>query len=200
MHKPVLTIRNHLPFSLEGFRGADPLPTLAKALAVLKRLTLDHHVSAGTALGIHRDGAFIPHDTDLDLAVVLDWRKDHYPTAVTLTTAMAKANLPCVRSLITEGQPVQLVFGDADNRGMLVDLEFYYSGITKGKLVHYKPEGTVTISPRKTRLRAFRDLNVPLPEPIGDYLTERYGDWKTPTKEKGAWQAYTSCFTPWPTP
>lgn len=197
MHKPAITVKNLGDFSLAGFAGTDPTPTLASLLTALAPLNLDFHLSAGTALGIHRDQRFIPHDTDVDLALRTDWSLDQTATASAIREAMAGHNLPCVRTLYVDEHPIQLVFVDTLNDNTLIDLEFYYAGITPGKYVHYKPEGYLTISPYNTRYRAFGDLSVPLPEPIEEYLTERYGQWQTPTNEKGDWQDYTACFTPW---
>lgn len=198
MDKPKLTIRNHGAFSLEGFRGTNPLPTLNRTIDLLNaNLTAPYHLSAGTALGIHRDGMFILHDTDLDISVILPWEGDHYDLALGLVRAFAHANIPLVRSIIAGRKPIQLVFSDLENHGTLIDVEMYFTGITEGKAVHYKPEGYITLPVFSVRPRAFCGLTVPMPDPIEDYLEYRYGDWKTPTTMKGAWQEYTKALTLW---
>lgn len=198
MTKPDLTVRNIGSFSLEGFQGVDPLPTLEKVIGLLRGLKVFFHVSAGTALGIYRDKAFIPHDTDLDLAVVLDWKQDNYETTDIIVQRFARNNLPLVRSLVTGSQTVQLVFIDLGNHQTLIDVEFYYTGILKYRWVHYKEEGYISLpSYYGVKDVDFRGVAVPLPDPIEDYLKKRYGNWQTPTKEKGAWQAYTKALHLW---
>lgn len=201
MKKPEITVRNIGYFSLDGFQGRDPLPTLTRAVSYLRNLELKFHVSAGTALGIHRDKGFIPHDTDLDLAVVLPWKKDHYELVAKLVKKFAGANMPVVRMLLVGQKPIQLIFSDLLHEGTLVDLEFYYTGIIKHRWVHYKPEGYISL-PSYYGIKDVEFPNgtiqtVPLPDPIEDYLTKRYGDWQTPTKEKGAWQTYTKALHLW---
>lgn len=197
MTKPHLIITNHNPFNLQGFGQVDPLPTLSKALSVLNQTGLPHYLSAGTALGIVRDNGFIPHDTDIDIAIPLSWDEDQYELTKELVKIFAHNNLLLVRSILTGQKPVQLVFSDLLNHQVLVDVEFYYAGLVPEKLVHTKPEGTITTSPYNVAHRAFEGFSVPLPDPIDDYLTERYGDWRTPYGKKGDWKDYTQVFTPW---
>lgn len=197
LRKPQLTIRNHFPFSLSAFEDRDPLVTLTRVLPLLQPLNLKHYLSAGTALGIHRDGRFIPHDTDIDLAVELTEDADSYQVATELVRTLSQNNMPLVRSIVADDQPVQLVFVDLKNRSLLVDIEFYYEGITDGAVVHMKPEGTITLPRQGVGMYPFGGIEVPMPKPIDTYLRDRYGDWQTPTKEKGDWQNYTSAFKSW---
>lgn len=197
MKRPNLTIKNHLPFTLKGFGDVDPLPTLKRTLDLLAGTDLRRCLSAGTALGIHRDKGFIPHDTDLDLAIELPWEGDWYPLTLELVRRFSRENIPLVRSIVLGQRPIQLVFADALHDRVLIDVEFYYVGLLKEKTVHYKPEGRIVLPLFGVAPYAFRGLTVPMPHPIDDYLESRYGDWETKTKEKGAWQAYTRAFTAW---
>lgn len=197
MDKPTFITTTHIQFALHGFRERDPLPTLKRALSALSRLKLKHCLSAGTALGLYRDKRFIPHDTDIDIAVMLPWNKDHYPLTVDLVREMAQRNLPTSRSVLMGDKPAQLVFMDLENHEILVDIEFYYSGVIKDHFVHHKEEGVVVMPRYSTRVRAFGPVTAPFPNPIEQYLKNRYGAWEIPEAEKGDWKAYTTAFRPW---
>lgn len=200
LSKPDITVRNYGDLTLRPF-PADPLPTLDTALELLDELPAYAH--GGTALGIYRDKRFIPHDSDVDLSLNLDWRKDHYSLTVELVRRFAQANMTLLRSLIAGDKPCQLVFTDLANHGVWLDLEIYYTGIKRGHHVHYKPNGAVVLPSRLVSdqtLHSFRGLDVPIPKPTEDYFACRYGpDWQTPMQHKGRWEDYTPVFTPWKT-
>lgn len=199
MDTPKLEVRNIGALDLKPFGSVDPMPTLERAVSALNRLDLNYFVSAGTALSLHRDKAFIPHDTDLDFAVHLPWNQSHHDTTIKIVRLFAQMNMPVNRFIVCENKPVQLVFRDLSRPdGVLIDVEFYYSGLIKRKMVHYKPEGYITIRPYKRAERAFKGLILPFPAPIEPYLKERYGkNWKIPNGKKGDWKDYTEIFTPW---
>ena len=59
-----LEVRNHCRFAMTPHSQTDPLPVLRRAA----ELVAPHRMwlGAGSLLGMHRDGGFIPHDTDID--------------------------------------------------------------------------------------------------------------------------------------
>jgi LicD family len=147
--------------------------TLQKGVDQIKRY---HYVlNAGTALGLYRDGDFIPNDTDIDVVILTDEPFEIGP----LEGFEVYQNFD-------NGVPVQRCFQDKDN-GAIFDIYFYYR----------KP-GNIAVSPYS------HDLVIPLglyynrkklntkygkfyfPSPIEDYLQANYGlDWRTPKEDKG---------------
>jgi len=186
MQKPNIKVRRYGKFSLAGFGDIDPLPTLK--LASHKLSKFDYHVSAGTALGIYRDDGFIAHDTDLDFAVLVE-------SDISDEIIEAMKGFELVYKVFDDNKVHQVVFVDKGNKRCLVDVELYY--IDDTHMTHYKPEGIIKLKKYQSFEHKFKDMAVRLPYPIEDYLTERYGEWKTPAKAKGDWKDYTKCFTPW---
>ena len=58
--------------SLEPLEGKDCFDILNRGIKILESMGLKYWISAGTALGLYRDGDFIPHDTDIDVEILLD--------------------------------------------------------------------------------------------------------------------------------
>lgn len=88
-----------------------------------------------------------------------------------------------------------MVFKDMDNNGVLIDLEFYYRD--GDKVTHVKPEGLQTMDYMGRIVYQFKGHRLYIPAEPDKYLTQRYGDWRTPYGKKGDWKEYTKCFKPW---
>lgn len=133
-------------------------------------------LECGVLLGIYREGKLLDHDDpDIDFTVLEPFDheqiKNHF--------------LDNGYSLFAEGQH-QLVMRKRD---VLLDISFYtledddlvMSIHGAGKAVQpyylFNPLGTIE----------FEDRSYPTTNDIEAYLVQRYGDWKTPKKEKRPW-------------
>lgn len=135
-------------------------------------------LSDGSALGCHREGAFIDSDFDVDIGVWIE-------------------SIPAVWEVL-QGEPTR----DRDHqlwrmdRGIKVDVHgheregdkvFFRLG-RQAELRYVFPaylfDGFETAT--------FYDRPVLLPSPIDDYLTAHYGDWRTPTS-KWRWDSSPPC-------
>ena len=67
MDKPLLMVKNHLPFTISPLKGKHAEKTLSKGMSCLSDYTA--WLSAGTLLGFYRDCRLIPHDTDIDIGL-----------------------------------------------------------------------------------------------------------------------------------
>lgn len=149
---------------------------------MLDSLGIRFWLSAGTALGLYRDGDFIPHDTDLDIGTLeITGRFDEMDRAF---DEAGFSRLEATHPSLTDKFQRAYLF-----LGVLFDI---YSYTREGDtIVAYTDSGKL-VKP----YGLFEDLNgvrfrgraYPLPDPIEDYLEMRYGpDWRTPKTQKDAW-------------
>lgn len=153
---------------------------LAEAGAVLDKLGVKWWLSAGTALGFHRDGGFIPHDSDIDVGI------EGLPR--NLPTAFYKAGF---RKHKFE-RNFQRSFAKDD-----VLFDIYVFNKSADKMISDTTIGKI-IKPYKlfTQLGEieFAGKKYPVPNPIEDYLEVRFGaSWRTPQKSKGKWYHDAPC-------
>ena len=173
----------HVVYELAG-ASLSPIPPGKGRPALIRGLDDTAHlkrwVDAGTLLGLVRDSDFIPHDTDIDIAVIL-----------TPDEGLA-LDLPAgdvVRQVRWQHLPMQFAYW---HDGVIVDLYFYYSGIEKGYLVNCNTNCVLRIPDKyaQAELGSFEwsGLSIPTPSPVDDYLEWTYGsDWRTPKSDKGLW-------------
>jgi phosphorylcholine metabolism protein LicD len=155
---------------------------LAAGADLLDGLGLWWWLSAGTALGVVRDGRLIPHDTDLDVGVLDD------PPGVLDRVHLAFA---AVGWAPARTMPYQRAY---TSRGVIFDVYAYrrsgdqlVADTDCGRLA--KPAGLFD----PLAWLPFAGRLYPLPSPPAEYLQVRYGPgWRTPTRSKGPWQAETA--------
>lgn len=150
---------------------------LAAGADLLDGLGVHWWLSSGTALGIHRDGGLIPWDTDLDVEVL-----DGPGLLDTIDTAFRRSGFQSARMM-----PYQRAYR---SRGVVFDI---YAYRRDGEdLVVDTEHGRMAIPSRLVERPArveFVGHVYPMPHPVEEYLTVRYGpDWSTPTRAKRPWQ------------
>jgi hypothetical protein len=137
-------------------------------------------VDAGTLLGLVRDGKFIPHDTDIDIAVIADKKS--------LVNFVAP-EIELARSVYLNDLPMQIAYLD---QGILVDFYFYYPSLSGEHLINVNAECILKL-PSDLLLpiqESWIDLIgiVPTPYKVSEYLEWTYGvDWKVPKTKKSKW-------------
>lgn len=149
----------------------DPIKDLKKTAHILNKYNLKWHLSFGTALGFYRDKGFIKGDTDIDINIMAD---DTTPVDTLIDEFTIFYYL--VRSVMFKGKQMQLAFQGDDK--FIIDLCFFYPN--ENGVYSYCEGGmwqdqNYNIRNLKTKYGKF-----PIPTPIEEYLTDRYGDWKTP--------------------
>jgi hypothetical protein len=152
--------------------------TLSKAKS---QLNCSWWISAGTAIGLYRDGDFIPSDTDIDIGVRSKIGQSH----------IVLDGFKLIRTMEWRTRPIQTAY--IDTNGCIFDIYYYYDDILEDKLVTVseygyvhqkkgfivKPNFGVKELPTKYGMLPFLD-------PIEEYLVDRFGDdWKTPKSSKG---------------
>lgn len=158
----------------------NPSSTLFAGLRALEGCP-PHWVSCGTLLGLHRDGRFIPTDTDIDIGMRVS-------KGFNFDVEMPKRFRP-LRTLTVDGVgPMQMAFKDSEQNDCIFDIYFYYTDIGK--------EGELTNINSCTPTLCKPDFKVGIwHSPIGDipapldrdaYCEMRYGpNWRTPSNKKG---------------
>jgi cytidyltransferase-like protein len=169
----------------------------ASAAKILDLMGVKWWIDAGTCLGAIREANFIGYDPDIDVGIWTD-----KPTEVSedLIERMKKADFALVhRWAGPDGRLTELSFHKAEVK---IDVFFFFE--RNGLAWHgaYGPEnenGTgeynrflshvFTLSLfSELKVVDFVGLKVKVPNPVEQYLTERYGpDWKTPKKDYQYW-------------
>lgn len=149
---------------------------LAAGADLLDGLGVHWWLSSGTALGVHRDGGLIPWDTDLDVEVL-----DGPGLLDTIDTAFRGGGFEPVRAM-----PYQRAY-----RSRRVVFDIYAYRRAGDELVADTEHGRLTTPSRLVEHPArveFADRVYPMPNPVEEYLTVRYGpDWSTPRRSKRPW-------------
>lgn len=175
---------HRFPFDISKPLGPEALGVLALGCNILQDLGENYRVTDGTALGLFRDGRFIPHDNDIDVDV-LDCIRP-----VKLLYKFIANGFSLGRLVISDGKVHQAVFFDVNDT--LFDIVFWYS--RESCIVSFSEPGYLRKQSaeyflEKTRLK-FCDIEVVLPGNMNSWLNYRYGtDWAIPKTYKGDWKA-----------
>lgn len=166
-------IRNAYGISLS------PMP--AHAPEVLRegvdKLKMPYWLTTGTLLGLYRDKRLIPHDTDLDVAVM---GYDHV-WADLITQLLG---FQVIRIVINHNKVQQIAF---KRREVIFDVFVYWPRENALMWDNYGESGRLEIAHEElvdmqtlqTEYGTFK-----VPRNVNRYLTDLYGNWKVPSKDK----------------
>jgi hypothetical protein len=174
----------HNSFRPEPLEGKDANLVLKLGCDILEKLNLKYWISAGTLLGIYRDYNFIPHDTDIDVEILLDYQCNWH----LIRENFEKNEFLLIRSMFNNEIPVQLAFNYV-HENIIFDIYFFrqnetelYSNTDCGTLYYPKNKFNNLTSIK------FNGRDYPCPEPKW-YCEFRYGEnWNIKTSSKQSWQ------------
>ncbi len=155
--------------------GPGLLKTVVEAA---EKLNITLFLTYGTLLGHYRDGGFIKHDWDIDLGML----EEDIPKMPLLQDAVKKKGY-----VLARGSRHRMAFRDRDNL-IHLDIDYYFR--KEGRMVHYvynvKKRELYTFSYPSDIFRSFsevkflNDIRSFAPVDAERFLTETYGDWRTP--------------------
>lgn len=137
----------------------------------------NYWLSSGTALGLYRDGDFIPNDTDIDIGISVT--EGETPILPILE------GFELVRDCYHGGKPMQLAFRDTEN-GVIFDIYFFYDIGMSASYYNFCEIGEWFYPKMEIKELETKYGSYPFPSPIETYMERRYGStWKTPSNKKG---------------
>lgn len=174
------------------FPIADAKQTLADFLALFPTTQLPWFLVSGTFLGLIRENGFLAHDYDIDLGVfedeidiqavrvailasdkfVLKKYDHHKSTLFQAKTASKNADVPYILKIIHVS-------------GIHIDLFIHYRDTTQTPAIYWHGSSLHRWENSAFALKSydFYDHQVLGPADADTYLTENYGDWRTPVTE-----------------
>jgi len=157
---------------------------------VLESTKATYRLADGTALGLYREGGFIPHDNDIDVEVLGDAQLE------AISKLLFSSGMRLGRKMIYKGKIQQLVFYNEKN--IIFDIVVWYE-LNDSTIINYSERGYRRSQDasffNKGNLDSinFRGRQYPLPGEIEKWLEMRYGnDWRVPKTYKGDWKE--ECF------
>jgi len=178
-----LKVKEHEPVTMTPLSEIpNPADTLFTGLRALEGFP-PHWISCGTLLGLHRDGTFIPDDTDIDIGMKVY-------KGIKLDLEMPARFRP-LRTLTVDGiGPMQLAFKDSEQNDCIFDIYFYYVDLKKDVLININTRTPILNKPASVfdMIEMWDSPIGPLPCPIDRdaYCKMRYGpNWRTPSNKKG---------------
>lgn len=178
---------------LEGAAAAKANTLLRKVSALFGRHGIRFCIDGGTLLGIVREGRLLPWDNDLDFFVPAD----QAPHILKLRwhLLLLGCKLKCSDVLETTGPMPKggariykiKLLRRIDGQRIVIDLIFKYPDATHFHwLVGSNPHVHKKVARRfydTLETISYEGATLPVPSDVESYLTERYGDWRTPKKE-----------------
>ena len=173
-------------YSIKRRLNDDDIEKMSKKCGVLESLYCNYRLTDGTALGLYREGGFIPHDDDIDIDIL-------NATDEQIIGLKNKMEMRIVREVVLNKKTQQIAF--CDKEGFIFDLVFWYQ--ENEFIFNYCEKGYERIQ----NIKFFKDLNsinfrgkqYPMPGAIEEWLEMRYGnDWRVPKTYKGDWKE--ECF------
>jgi len=167
-----MEIIHHRPFRLSPM-DLDFAPDVLRQAYKLK----EAFISAGTLLGLYRDGDFIPGDSDIDIDII---GYDGIGEYIFKTLG----HMDLIRTTYHSNRPQQIAFM---YRTIIFDVWILWRN--GDSVINYNDMGVmkkpVSFYDNPSKLET-KYGNFLAPGPIDEYLKFRYGpDWKTPKKSKG---------------
>lgn len=172
----------------DDFSKADAIAALSDFADALPLSEWGWYVVSGTFLGLHRDGGFLAHDYDIDVGI----HGEQVDVNQLVNTLAAHPNF-VTKKVDQHVEITQSADGllHLEKVPALVKL-IHENGLNLDVFVHYTENGRCwhgsiihrwENSPFELVRATLEGIEVNAPADADRYLTENYGDWRTPVKE-----------------
>lgn len=168
----MMQIINHKDFLMLPLYGKDALAVLLVGLTALKGYKV--WIAAGTLLGLYRDKQFIPHDTDIDVAIVGNWSQE-MPEEFELIRTVTDVDRDLQYQTAFMHKPTQIIFDVFNHQPY--DETHFQNRRENDEIIFTDRSIVEPLSEIKYKGHKF-----PCPNDLDKYLTTWYGDWRTPVK------------------
>jgi len=172
----------------DDFSKADAVTALRDLANTLPLDKWPWYVVSGTFLGLHRDGGFLAHDYDIDVGIhgediSVDELVEVLAASPNFVTKKVDLHIEITQDedgllhLIKVPALVKLIH----ENGLNLDVFIHYTENKRcwhGSIIHRWENSPFTLIKRE-----LEGVPVYAPEDADRYLTENYGDWKTPVKD-----------------
>ncbi|MBZ0333217.1 hypothetical protein [Marinobacter sp. AL4B] len=172
----------------DDFSKRDAVRALQDLAEALPLAVWPWYVISGTFLGLHREGGFLAHDYDIDVgihgeSISVDELVKTLANRLEFATKKVDLHVEITQDdhgklhLIKVPALVKLVH----ENGLNLDVFIHYTenaSCWHGSIIHRWENSPFTLVRRE-----LEGVPVNAPEDADRYLTENYGDWKTPVKE-----------------
>jgi len=187
-----LELRHWRPFNIEPIEGKEALKTMQRGCEILQKTQTNYWISSGNLLGVVRDKKLIPHDTDIDVNVSLEFDSlDANIKSKQILLGFTNDKFEVIRTVVYKNHFMQLAFMDTKT-DVIFDIYFFYSGIEARFGVNLNPEGVIKKPIKfinRTNILVYNGVTYPIPRYLTQFMEWRFGkDWRTPAKSKIPWQ------------
>jgi hypothetical protein len=167
------------PFEINKPMSSSAFDIMKKGVSILEKMDIEYCLADGTLLGIFRDNCIIPHDTDIDVAVL------HPVNTLGIERQFKRNGFKVGRKVVVDKKVQQIVFYTQDE--VLFDIIFY----TKiGTNVYAFPESDFYFKHlsnhyEKFVQKSFKNYDFYLPQYTELWLEHVYGkNWNIPKSTK----------------
>jgi len=166
---------------------SDATEILQTFSAYVPRERFRWYIISGTFLGLHREGGFLPHDIDLDFGIdAEDLDLNALISTLEQIPDMAIKNITDIPTLRIEEETITFdekpgIIKLLHSSGIQIDIFIHH--LLDGKRVHGSKIHLWANTPYGLTTRTLAGIDVFCPDNPDQYLTENYGDWRTPITE-----------------
>lgn len=160
---------------LKNFDASAARDCLFALKDALDRARIEFFLVGGTALGCIREGDFISFDSDIDVGV-----RPGTPPEDIIEAVAGQPGIDYLYHDVHRDQVIRIRFGAPSGIGGDVflyqeDEDGHWCGVQRGALAVKWRDFHFHLAPVEFHGRSFL-----IPDPVEQYLTENYGDWRTP--------------------
>lgn len=176
-----------IPTSTDDFSLSEAREALNDIANLLPNDKWPWYIISGTFLGLHREGGFLSHDYDIDLGInAEDIQINDLLEKLQNNKKITIGKLDYHYEVLSNGQQRTLkrrlsIIKLVHKNGLQIDFFIHYT--ENGRCWHGSSIHRWENTPFELTWRKLEGIPVLAPADGDLYLTENYGDWRTPVKE-----------------